>query len=171
MQAGRMDIACHSVIASLFLSHGIRPNVKFHLVLGGPPDPVKHIEIQYHPDSSISKKDIGNLIRSTLWKYKKNKKIEAFPGVFIEKKEFDDLINEFKKRNLYLLDERGVDINTVDLKDNPVFILGDDDGLPKVEKKIAKKAAKATLRVGPLPYFTSQTIIIINNYLDIKGIE
>ena len=44
-ESGRIDIAIHTIIASFFLSHAIRPDTKLHLVFAGPPDPVKHIEI------------------------------------------------------------------------------------------------------------------------------
>lgn len=37
MQAGRMDIAIHSIIAAFFLSHGIREDVKMHLIFYGMP--------------------------------------------------------------------------------------------------------------------------------------
>lgn len=166
MSAGRMDIICHAVIASLYLSNGIRPNVKLHVVLNGPPDPPKHLEFFYHPDSPLSKKDIGKLIRSSLWKCKKGKKTEAFPGVNIEKKGLKKLLDEFKDRNIYLLDERGKSLEEIEIGENPVFVLGDHEGLPKTEKKIAKKYAKETIRIGPLPYFASQTIVIANNYMD-----
>jgi tRNA pseudouridine-54 N-methylase len=63
MQAGRMDIAVHSVIQGLFLSHGFRDDVRMHLVFYGMPDPPKHIEISVVPELEISKKDVGSLIR------------------------------------------------------------------------------------------------------------
>ena len=46
MKAGRMDIAIHTIIQGLFLSHDVRKDVKMHLVFYGMPDPPKHIEIQ-----------------------------------------------------------------------------------------------------------------------------
>ena len=63
MKAGRLDIVCHSVISSLFLSNAVRDHVDLHIVLNGPPDPPKHIEIKYDPEASISKKDIGFSVR------------------------------------------------------------------------------------------------------------
>jgi tRNA pseudouridine-54 N-methylase len=46
MKSGRLDIAIHSVIACFFLSHKMRTDVKLHLLFGGPPDPVKHLELK-----------------------------------------------------------------------------------------------------------------------------
>ncbi len=63
MKAGRMDIAIHVIIASLFLSYDIREDTKIHLVFYGMPDPPKHIEIQPNPELDISKKDVATLIK------------------------------------------------------------------------------------------------------------
>jgi tRNA (pseudouridine54-N1)-methyltransferase len=43
--AGRLDIVHECIVASLFLSHGLRRNVTFHTVLNGPPNPPLHIQI------------------------------------------------------------------------------------------------------------------------------
>jgi len=66
MKAGRMDIAIHSLIQGIFLSHNFRKDVKFHFVFYGMPDPPKHIEIQVKEGTPISKKDIGKIIQKLL---------------------------------------------------------------------------------------------------------
>src|SRR3989339_522168 len=88
MKAGRMDIAIHSFIQGVFLSHGFRDDVNFHFIFYGMPDPPKHIEIRVTPELEISKKDVGNLIKKILYKYKAGEKTEVLPGCFIEKKSF-----------------------------------------------------------------------------------
>src|SRR5512136_2098065 len=37
--AGRLDVVHECIVASLFLSHGLRRNVVFNALLGGPPTP------------------------------------------------------------------------------------------------------------------------------------
>jgi len=165
MKAGRMDIVCHSVISALFLSNAIRNDVTLHIVLNGPPDPPKHIEITYDPDLPISKKDVGNLIRATLWKYKPKRKVKAFPGVFIEKKSFRKIVEEKLDEEIYYLDKKGEDIEKIKFGENPIFVIGDHEGIPKQEKKFLKKNAKA-ISVGPNMYFTSQCISFLNIWLD-----
>ena len=86
MKAGRIDIAIHSLIQGIFLSNDFREDVKFHFVFYGMPDPPKHIEIQVSPELEISKKDVGNLIKKILYKYKEGKKTEVLPECFIEKR-------------------------------------------------------------------------------------
>jgi len=171
MEAGRMDIAIHSFIQGVFLSHGFRKDVKFHFVFYGMPDPPKHIEIQIKDNLEISKKDVGNLIRKILYKYKGNEKTEVLPGCFVEKKSFLKLIEELKEqgKEIYLLDKEGEDIRKIKIKKDCVFILGDHEGLPKKEfKRLRDYANKVS--IGNKMYFASQTVAVVNNELDYRGI-
>ena len=169
MKAGRMDIVCHVVIMSLFISNNARNNVKLHLFFYGPPDPPKHLEIM--ANSNISKKDISGLIKRMLFKYKKGRKIETFENCFIEKNSLIKVVEELAKtRNIYLLDKNGENIRNVEIKENPIFILGDQEGIDKKElKRISKSAKKVSL--GKVNYFSSQAVAILNNELDIRGLD
>jgi tRNA (pseudouridine54-N1)-methyltransferase len=172
MQAGRMDIVCHVIINSFFLSHESRQDVKVHLLLNGPPDPPKHIELFYHQDLPISKKDVAGLIKRALYKYKKGLKAEAFPGCNIEKKTFQKLIEELEEqgKKIYVLDKKGKDIRELAREDleNSVFILGDEEGIPKREMKSTKNIA-TKISVGPCMYFASHVVTLVNNEIDRKG--
>lgn len=171
MKAGRMDIVIHSIIQALFLSKSYREDVKVHLVFYGSPDPPKHIEIQVTPELEISKKDVANLIKKILYKYKQGQKTEVLPGCFIEKKSLlsvvENLVSEGKE--IFILDKKGEDIRKLDISGEPVFILGDHDGLPKKELKRLKKIA-TPISIGPKMYFASQVVAIVNNEMDRKGI-
>lgn len=171
MEAGRMDIAIHSFIQAIYLSNDFRKDTKFHFVFYGMPDPPKHIEIQIKEDTPISKKDVGNLIRKILYKYKPGKKIEVLPGCWIEKKSFLDVIEQLEKegKEIFVLDKRGEDIRKVKIKEDCVFVLGDQEGLPKKESKRLKEIA-TKVSVGDKMYFASQTIAVVNNELDYRGI-
>ncbi|MCK9596831.1 tRNA (pseudouridine(54)-N(1))-methyltransferase TrmY [Candidatus Pacearchaeota archaeon] len=171
MKAGRMDIAIHSFIQGVFLSHGFRKDAKFHFVFYGQPDPPKHIEIQIKDELEISKKDIGNLIKKILYKYKEGKKTEVLPGCFIEKKSFFNVIEELKKegKEIFILDKKGKNLREVKIKENCVFILGDHEGLPKKELKRLKETA-TPVSVGNKMYFASQVVAVVNNELDYRNI-
>ncbi len=171
MKAGRIDIAIHSLIQGLFLSHDFREDVKFHFVFYGMPDPPKHIEIQVKENTPISKKDVAGLIKKILYKYKKDKKTEVFPGCFVEKKSFLKVVAELQKQGnrIFILDKKGEDIRKAEIPENCVFVLGDQEGLPKKELKRLKKIA-ISVSVGPKMYFASQVIVIVNNELDRRGI-
>ncbi|MEM4773172.1 MAG: hypothetical protein QW648_04175, partial [Nanoarchaeales archaeon] len=81
-KAGRLDIAIHSIIHAFFISNGLRSDVEFNLLLLGPPKPPIRIKIVSNLETPWSKKDIGSLIKISLWKFykKKEKPIEALKG-------------------------------------------------------------------------------------------
>jgi tRNA (pseudouridine54-N1)-methyltransferase len=178
MKAGRIDIACQIVIMSFFVSHRLRDNVKLHLLFNGPPDAPKHIEMfpgkKLGEDSGhdISKKDIAGLIKKLLYKYKPGLNNEVMPGYFIEKKGVIDVVNEMldSGKEVFILDKRGEDIREIEIGENPVFILGDHDGIPKEELKKLKKMDIKKVSVGNEMYFASQTMTIVQNELDRRGI-
>jgi len=176
MDAGRMDIACHVLIHAFFLSHKLREDTKLHMIFNGPPDPPKHFMIfpkgnKTTGNITLSKKDVANLIRKMLFKYKPGQKIIVEDGYEIEKKSLfkvvDELIEEGKQ--IYVLDDKGEDIREIKIKDNPVFILGDSSGFASKELKKLKKVAKP-VSVGNKTYFASQVVTIVNNELDRREI-
>lgn len=171
MKAGRMDIAIHSIISGLFLSHDFRKDTKIHLIFYGQPDPPRHIEIEMNEELHLSKKDVGGLIKKILYKYKEGEKTEVFKGCFIEKKSFLKVLEELDKKDgqIFILDKKGEDIRKAEIKDGCVFVLGDHEGLPKKEIKRLKGISEK-VSVGPKTYFASQTISIVNNELDRRGI-
>lgn len=169
MEAGRMDIVCHVVIASFFLSNQLREDVKLHLVFNGPPDAPKHLEFS-GKEMPISKKDVSGLIKRMLYKYKKGRKIEVFPGCFVEKKSLKQVIEDLGERNIYLLDRRGENLRIAEFGENPIFILGDHEGIPKHELKTIKGLDLKKISLGDKTYFASQTVVIVNHELDTRGV-
>jgi tRNA (pseudouridine54-N1)-methyltransferase len=173
-KAGRIDIAIHTIIAAFFLSRQIRTDTKLHLIFGGAPDPPKHIEMAPVIEGKtgidkiyLAKKDVSSILKKVLYKYRKGEKREVFPGYWIEKKDFVSLTADLKNegRNLYILDSKGEDIRTAKIGKNPVFILGDHQGLPHKELKRLKKVC-TPIKLGKKTYFASQVITIVNNELD-----
>jgi tRNA (pseudouridine54-N1)-methyltransferase len=179
MKAGRMDIACQIVIMSFFLSHKLRNNVKLHLIFNGPPDAPKHIEmfpgkaLGEDSDHDISKKDVAGLIKKLLYKYKPGINNEVMKGYFIEKKGIIDFVNDLLNdgKEVFILDRKGDDLRDIKIGNNPVFILGDHDGIPKQELKRLKKMDIKKVSVGDEMYFASQTMTIVQNELDRRRIE
>lgn len=174
MEAGRMDIACHVVIASFFLSNAIRDDVKLHLVFYGPPDPPKHMEMKPRDREIadgifLSKKDVAGLIKRMLYKYKKGTKNEVWPGFFIEKKSLFDLIEELKKagKTIYILDKKGKNLRDIKIDKNAVFILGDHEGIGKKELRRIKQYAES-ISLGNKTYFASHSVVILNHELDTR---
>jgi tRNA (pseudouridine54-N1)-methyltransferase len=171
MKAGRIDIAIHSLIQGIFLSHDLRKDVVFHFIFYGMPDPPKHIEISIKENTPISKKDIGTLLKKILYKYKEGGKREVFEGCFVEKKSFLKVVEDLIKKGneIFILDKKGEDIRKADISENCVFILGDHEGLPRKELKRLKSMA-TPVSVGNKMYFASQTVAVVNNELDYRDL-
>lgn len=173
-ESGRIDIAIHTVIAAFFLSHKIRSDMKLHLCFAGPPTPPRHLEIMPVTEGKtgvdkiyLAKTNVSAILKKMLYKYKEGKKNEVFPGFWIEKKSFLDIVKELYEegRNLYVLDPDGEDIRTAEINENPIFILGDHKGLPEKEYKRLKQLCKP-ITIGKRTYFASQTVAVVNNELD-----
>jgi tRNA pseudouridine-54 N-methylase len=173
-EAGRIDIAIHTVIATFFLSHKLRTDTKLHLCFAGPPTPPRHLELKPVTEGKtgvdkiyLSKTNVSAVLKKMLYKYREGERKEIFPGFWIQKKNFLDVVSELNKegRNLYVLDPDGEDIRAVEIKENPVFILGDHRGLPGKELKRLKQMC-TPVTIGKRVYFASQTIAVVNNELD-----
>lgn len=166
MKAGRMDIVCNVIIQAFFLSNRTREDMHLHLIFDGPPNPPMHLEIISNPDLPISKKDVAGLIKRMLYKCNDKKKTEVFPGCFIEKKSFSALMKELEAegKNVYILDAKGESLREVKDLNKSVFVIGDQEGLPKKEAQRFKKR----ISVGKPTYFASQTFVIIHNELDLR---
>lgn len=171
MKAGRIDIAIHSFIQAIYLSKDFRKDVTFHFVLYGMPDPPKHIEITVTEELGISKKNIASLLKKLLYKYKEGEKREVFPGCFVEKKSLQKVIEDLIEKDveIFILDKKGESIREVKIPKECAFLLGDQEGLPKKELK-RLKSLFIPISIGDKMYFASQTVAVVNNELDFRGI-
>ncbi len=162
--SGRVDIIIHSIIHSFFISNGLRKYVIFDLFSNAKPNNPLRIKIESNIDTPWSKKDIATLLSISIKKFLLKRKNNPFPGIYIEKKDFLDILQEYVKsgRNLYLLDKGGEFIENIKIED-PVFILGDFLGIPK---DIKKEIDAEIISIGDINYFTSQVIVLLNWFLD-----
>lgn len=167
--AGRIDILLHSIVTGLFASNTFREDTELHLVMMGPPTSPRHIFIKFHKDNTISKKNLKKLLEMALRRYKEGETREIHPGVFIDNKDVETIIKEFQEEGniCYYMNEVGEHIKSIsnDKLENPVFILGDDDGFSKPVKKFLKKNCRR-VSLGSQLYFTSQAITILHYELD-----
>src|SRR3990172_12727348 len=100
-ESGRIDIAIHTVIAAFFLSHKIRTDTKLHMIFAGPPTPPRHLEIFPVTEGKtgidkiyLAKKDVSSILKKMLYKYREGENREVFPGFWIEKKGFLELVEQ-----------------------------------------------------------------------------
>jgi len=167
--SGRIDILLHSIISSLFTSNNFREDTILDIILGGPPNSPIHIKICYEEGNTISKKDLKKLIELSIRKCKDKNEVRVHPGVYTDKKNIEDLVNEISEltTKIYFLDSYGKHIKQLSSSqlENGVFILGDHEGFDKQKRKYLRKNVER-LSLGETTYFTSQSITIINYELD-----
>jgi len=161
--AGRLDIVYECAVASLFLSHAIRKNVTFHTTLNGPPTPPLHLKI-----SGENLHDVRTDQQTWTKILKKILSGKPHPGISLSKTSFEAQIKtKAKEAQIYVLEEGGKDISTIEIAENPIFVLGDHVGLPKkVEGYALRYGEKISL--GKQPYLAASCITILNYLLDRK---
>ncbi|MBU4189953.1 MAG: tRNA (pseudouridine(54)-N(1))-methyltransferase TrmY [Candidatus Thermoplasmatota archaeon] len=168
---GRLDVLLRCINAAFFLSGDIRRDTEIYLVLLGEPEPPKTIhligsELKYlNPDE----RSTGALIRNALMKEIKNGEIISTPGIYVSKKNFEELLKGLKAQIIYLRED-GEDIRNADLPDDAVFVLGDEKDLTEDEEKILKKYSAKTVSLGPVKMHASHCITIVNNEMDRRTI-
>ena len=161
--AGRLDIVYECVVASLFLSHGLRKNVVFHAILNGPPNPPLHIEINGARLYDV-RTDVGTWQRIL----KKMISGKTHPGIATNKTSFEALLKaKAETKCIYVLEENGKDITEAEFPTNAVFVLGDHVGLPKKTETFTLRYGEK-ISLGKQPYLAASCITILNYLLDRK---
>ena len=174
--AGRMDVLCRCVTASLFISFGMRRDVNVHLVLKGEPGPEKIVRFNGETMRSLNpdERSSGSLIQKALLLDAVESEQQSTTGVFVRTGNLKCLLDEFKNdRPIYYLKEDGKDIldriqNETDSAalENGVYILGDNQGVFESDEKTIEDAGASKISVGPISLLSSQCIALILNALD-----
>lgn len=161
--AGRLDIVNECVVASLFLSHGIRKDAVFHAMLSGPPFPPVHVKID-----GATLHDVRTDEQTWEAIFRKILSGHTHPGIMVDKISFEALLKtkaETGNASIYVLEETGKSISSLELSGNTVFVLGDHIGLPKtVENYALRYAQKVSL--GKKTYLAASCITILNYLID-----
>jgi len=162
--AGRLDIVYECVVASLFLSHGIRKDVVFHAVLSGPPRPPVHLMVD-----GASVHDVRTDQQTWEHVLKKVLSGKSHPGVVADKLGFEVVQKDLAGRaSVFVLEEGGQDVTCFDLPENVVFVLGDHVGLPKRAENFALRYGEK-VSLGRQPYLAASCITVLNYLLDRRG--
>jgi tRNA (pseudouridine54-N1)-methyltransferase len=163
-QAGRLDLVCRCVIASLWLSERIRKDSQIIVSFNGGPNPPIAIRFDGAKLSGVepSEKSIAHLIKKCFFKVKEKEWLAIQQGLAVSKKSFQELIKEAK--NIFILDPNGTSIEKTKFV-NPTFVLGDQKGLPNAEFKFAMRKGKP-VSLGKEIYLASNVIAVVNWILD-----
>lgn len=157
-EAGRLDVVYQCILMSLFTSHAIRRDVTFHAILGGSPSPPLELVVNGKTlrDIHLDERTWEDILRKVL-------SGKTHPGISIKKNSLQQLVKD--KNNIFVLEESGESIKTIDLGADPVFVLGDQIGLPKKDEEFVLRYGKK-VSIGGRAYLASACICIINYILD-----
>lgn len=159
--AGRLDVVHECIVASLFLSHGLRRNVVFNVVLSGPPNPPLHLKVDGATlyDVRTDQETWEGILRRTLSGL-------PHPGITVQKMSFEALLREkANDSRIFVLEESGKDVEAVEIGEHPVFVLGDHIGLPKTVEGYALRFGEK-ISLGKQPYLAASCIATLNFIMD-----
>ncbi len=166
---GRMDIVARCVNSAFFLSHDLRRDTELIVVLEGEPNPPVCLrfvgnELRYlSPDERCT----GGLIKKALEKIPE-KEMESTPGIYVSRKNFQDVIGEIDSEVIYL-HEDGKDIEALEFNSEKIyFVLGDHTGLSEEDESLLKNAKRVS--ISPMVLHADHCIIIVHNVFDRKNL-
>ena len=159
-EAGRLDVVYQCILFAFFTSGAIRRDVIFHAILGGPPRPPLHLIVD-------GRKLRGVRTDERSWEEILRKVLSGgpHPGIHVKRESFQGVLRTMKGRDIFVLEEKGRDIRNVELGDNPVFVLGDQVGLPKKDELFALRFG-TKVSIGEKPYLAATCVDVINYLLD-----
>lgn len=159
--AGRLDIVYECIVASLFLSHGLRRDVNFNVILNGPPNPPMHLFI-----NGETLYDVRTDIETWNNILKKAVSGKSHPGLSTTKTGFESTLKQkAETHSIYVLEEGGKNVAQAKIGENPLFVLGDHVGLPKKAETFALRFGDK-ISLGKQPYLAASCITVLNYLLD-----
>ncbi|MXV63493.1 tRNA (pseudouridine(54)-N(1))-methyltransferase TrmY [Natronorubrum sp. JWXQ-INN-674] len=171
--AGRLDALCRSITASFVTSHGIREDVRTHLVVQD--------ELTITFDGSElrrlnpDERSTAALVRTAL--EHRDEAIGALPaepspGIELYRRGFEATLEDVADDGTVVqLHEAGDAVTEVGTLENPVFVLSDHRDFTDEEERLLEEAVDQQLRLGPELLHADQAITVAHHYLDTDGYE
>jgi len=169
--AGRLDLLCRCVTAAVFLSHGIREDVRVHLVLadeytvsfdGG------RLRNLYPDERNVAARIAGALERRA--DAVGHMPAEPSPGVALHRTGFAATLDRVADGGTVVqLHEDGAPLAEVAPPSDPVFALSDHRDFADAEAERLAEAADTRIRVGPERLHADHAITVAHNWLDTDG--
>ena len=165
--AGRIDVLCRAIGASVFLSHGIRRDVETNLLLQ---DSV-HVRIsgeyvkRLNPDERSTAALIKHALKA-LADAPEGEEVRSTPGISVARRSLSDVLDTFLDVNAtpIVLHKEGEPAETYSFPDNPAFILSDHTEFTETDQVLLADFPRISL--GAKALHTSQAITITHYLLD-----
>ena len=171
--AGRLDVLCRCCNSALVLSHGLREDVRIHLVCSD----TFTVSFdgatlrRFNPDE----RSTAALIRGALERRDEAigaQAVESSPGVTIRRRGVAGTVEAVAKTGTVVqLHEEGTPVVAVDPPADPVFVLSDHRDFEDEEAALIDEVGTERVRVGPELLHADHAITIAHNWLDTAGYE
>jgi len=166
--AGRLDVLCRSIGASLLVSHGIRKDVETILLLR---DAV-HIRILGDRVKRLSpdERSTAGLLQRAL-DAAADEEIESTPGIFVSRRVLAEALDRLYQLecNPVVLHEKGEPVDAFAFPSDPAFILSDHLDFTEEEERTLRDLPHVSL--GDRPLHTSQCITIVHYLADQRAVD
>ena len=169
--AGRLDVLCRCVNAGLFRSHGIREDVRVHLVLND--------EYTVRFDGSTAKRlypnerAVASRIQGALEAKADaigHQPAEVSPGVELYRMGFASTLEAVAREGTVVeCHEDGEPLVDAAPPADPVFVLSDHHDFTADETELLAETANRRLSVGPEVLHVDQTMTVVHNWVDTAG--
>ena len=161
---GRLDVVYQCLLFGLFTSGAVRRDVVFRVVLGGPPRPPLCLTVDGRElrDARTDERTWEEILRKVL-------SGGAHPGISVSRESLQEVVREREGGNVFVLEEKGEDVWKVEFGENPMFVLGDQVGLPKKNEKYVLRYGRK-ISLGKKPYLAATCVDVINYLADLQNI-
>jgi len=176
--SARLDVLARTATAAFLTSHGIRRDVRLHIVILGPPDPPKALRLiggglrHLNPDE----RSTAALFRRALRMPAREVWRESTPGLYVRRAGIE--IAEELPVPLVLLSEEGAPLVDGDVRDAPAggirtadiaaatFVLGDHRGPTEEQVAYLRRLGAVEVSLGPVSLHTDHCVAVLHNRLD-----
>ncbi len=169
--AGRLDLLCRCVATGVFLSHGIREDVRVHLVCADEltvtfdAARLRHL----HPDE----RNVAARVRDALAAREEaigHMPADVSPGVDLRRMGLEGTLDRIAADGtLVHLHEDGDPLVEADRPDDPIFVLSDHNDFTADETSLLAAVCDRRVRVGPERIHADHAVSIVHNWLDTDG--
>ena len=171
--AGRLDLLCRCVGAALFLSHGIRDDVRVHLVLQD--ECTVSFDSASLRNARPDERTLAGLVRSALDSAADavgHRPVESSPGVTVATRGLEPTLADVaRRRTVVHLHEDGDPLPATDPPEDPVFVLSDHRDFTDAETALLDDVADRRVSLGPHPIHADHATAVAHNYLDTDGYD
>lgn len=169
--AGRLDLLCRAVNAALFTSHGIRSDVRVHLVhqdrvtISFAAGPLRNAR----PDE----RSLAGLVNAALEGREEavgHQPASAAPGVTVRTHGLAPTLDAVVEDGpVIALHEEGDPVSEVQIPADPVFVLSDHEPFSQADARVLADHGVERIRLSPRVVHTDHAITLAHHWLDTAG--